>query len=301
MRWNDTQLLGFSVRNITELERVIRLGVNLVEVKLERMAKSGFALYEYNGSNFKLNDANLHELRKLRKFATVHFHLPIENCIDPEKETGLNIGILEHHDIVMERFMMFEKIYHDFGLGSSLTIHPPVISKDGKLLLEEEKLIRSAKRFFDRLDAIRVKEKHQTTIGLENMTDIKTKAGNLGYLPRHFKRMLKDTRTIGLTLDTGHRRLTEDFRVRDFISLGFIIEKIHFHGNSGKFDPDNWDDDQHLLPNRANVHSNKNAYDNYLRYFRRHRVPVILEISHLEQYEDLELKKYLGWFMSELD
>ena len=55
------------------------------------------------------------------------------------------------------------------------------------------------------------------------MTDEKKKAGNLGFLPKHFKGMLKNTRTICLTMDVGHRRLTKKFRVRDFLSLGIPL------------------------------------------------------------------------------
>ncbi len=112
--------------------------------------------------------------------------------------------------------------------------------------------------------------------------------------------MLQDTRTIGITIDTGHRRLAQNFSIGKFLSLGFTVNNFHFHGNEGVFNPVDWSDDHHVLPTRENVSANKNAYDNFLRYFRRHRPPIVLEISHLEKYTDHELKIFLLSFQREL-
>jgi sugar phosphate isomerase/epimerase len=108
--------------------------------------------------------------------------------------------------------------------------------------------------------------------------------------------MMKDTRSIDITIDTGHRRLTQEFSIREFLQGGWRVANFHFHGNEGIFNPMDWSDDQHLLPHKENV----KGYDNYLRYFRRHRVPIILEISHLNEYSDRELRGFLGGFKEEL-
>ena len=297
MNWKNKQLLGFSVKSVDEIIRVLFLGVNMIEIKLERLAKSGLPLYNYDNPLFVPNWQNIAKLKEITKGVAVQFHLPVENIINPQKEKGLNISIPEHHNIVIDRFMMLEKIYHAFGSGSVLTLHPPLISAKGKILIGKKKAIKNAKLFFDKLDRIRREQGHKTIIGMENMTDIKTGAGNLGFLPRHFKDILIDTRTIGLTVDVGHRRLAKDFRIRDFLALGIQIVNFHFHGNEGVFNPDNWDDDQHLLPKDDNV----KGYRNYLRYFRRHRIPVVLEISHLERYTDRELASFIKRFKIEFE
>ncbi|MCD4761988.1 hypothetical protein K8R32_03450 [bacterium] len=297
MNWKNDQLFGFSAKSVDDIDRILSLGVNMIEIKLERLEKSGFPLYRYNNPSFTPNWQNIAKLKEIIKGVAVQFHLPVENIITLEKEKGFNISIPEHHNIVIDRFMMFERVYRAFGLGSVLTLHPPLISANGKILIGKKKAIKNAKLFFDKLDRIRREQGHKTIIGMENMTDIKTGAGNLGFLPRHFKDILIDTRTIGLTVDVGHRRLAKDFRIRDFLALGIQIVNFHFHGNEGVFNPDNWDDDQHLLPDDDNV----KGYKNYLRYFRRHRIPVVLEISHLERYTDQELLGFVGRFKREFE
>jgi hypothetical protein len=195
---------------------------------------------------------------------------------------------------------MLEWILRRYRIGYCVTVHPPTVSIDGKMILDEEEVLINTKICLDRLDAIRVSENHQILIGIENQTDIKQKAGNLGYLPVHFRKMMKDTRSIDITIDTGHRRLTQEFSIREFLQGGWRVANFHFHGNEGVFNPKNWNDDQHLLPHRENISENPNAYDNYLRYFRRHRVPIILELSDLDGYTDKELIEFLIGFREEL-
>lgn len=296
MNWKKEQLLGFSVKTIDEIERIISLGMNLVEIKIERLKEDGLGLYEYDGSRFSIREDNLTKIAQITKGVAVQFHLPVEEYISKKDEKGFNIGVLDHHDIVLERFSLLEEIFRKFALGSVLTLHPPLISAKGKILIYEREAIKNSRIFFERLDDLRLKNDHKTAIGVENVTDPKTAAGNLGNFPKHFKGMLLNTRTIGLTLDTGHRRLAEYFRVRDFLSLGFPIVNYHFHGNDGNFDPDNWDDDQHHFPNSGNI----KGYDNYLRYFRRHRPPIVLEISDLKDYSDRDLLDFVNALRNEL-
>lgn len=298
--WRQKQQIGFSVKSLAELERIVALGVvNMVELKPEKFASSGLPLYLYlpGGGRFAFNDPAIYKVRDLAKGLAVQLHLPIEKKIDLADELGLNMGVLEHHDVLLERFRMFEELYESYGLGGVLTIHPPQVFRNGKVLLEEKDALANAKIFFDRLDALRLQWNHQTLIGVENQTDIKLKGGNLGYLPAHFKAMLRETRTIGLTVDTGHRRLAKAFTVREYLALGMPFVNFHFHGNAGEWNPENWDDDEHLLPTEQNV----KGFKNYLRYFRRHRTPIVLEISHLEKYTDAELADFVRKLRKELE
>jgi hypothetical protein len=74
--------------------------------------------------------------------------------------------------------------------------------------------------------------------------------------------------------------------------LGFSLPTVnfHFHGNAGKFKAEDYDDDEHRLPTPRNVRKHKN----YIRYFRRHRTPVVLELSNLEQYSDKKLRNFIA-------
>ena len=298
MSWQDFQYVGFAVKSMKELHRMKRIGATVAEIKLDKFAKSGHPVYFYKDGYFTLNVPVIEQIAKFAKINNIRiqWHLPIEGLIDVTRESGLNMGIIAHHDIIIERFVMFEWILHMYGIGHCVTVHPPTVSVDGEMILAEEETLINTKMCLDRLDIIRIQCDHNILIGVENQTDIKQKAGNLGYMPFHFRRMMKDTRTIGITIDTGHRRLTQEFSIREFLQGGWQVMNFHFHGNEGIFDPKDWSDDQHLLPHKENV----KGYDNYLRYFRRHRVPIILEISWLNKYTDRELIEFLIGFREEL-
>ncbi len=298
MSWQDFQYVGFAVRSMEELLRMPIVGATVAEIKLDKFAKRGTPVYFYDGERFKLNKQVIIQIANFAKANSVRiqWHLPVEGAIDITHESGLNMGIIAHHDIIIGRFVMLEQILCKYGIGHCTTVHPPTVSIDGQMILDEDEALMNAKICLDHLDTIRVNERHQMLIGIENQTDIKQKAGNLGYMPFHFRKMMKDTRSIDITIDTGHRRLTQEFSIREFLQGGWRVANFHFHGNEGIFNPMDWSDDQHLLPHKENV----KGYDNYLRYFRRHRVPIILEISHLNEYSDRELRGFLGGFKEEL-
>lgn len=293
MSWKDRQLIGLSIKSPKELKWIRSLDiVNMVEIKVEQFDRAGFPLYGYEDGNFYPHDDNLKKLswEMCDGLDAVQFHLPMEKSINCKIESGLNMGISAHHEIYLRKFQLLEEIFQRYKIGSVLTMHPPLIRAKKKNILHEGDAIRNAKIFFAQLDELRLVGNYQTKIGLENMSDPKTVAGNIGFLPAHFKTMLRDTRTIGVTVDTGHRRLTENFKVSEFMKLGFETVNCHFHGNAGLINPDSFVDDTHDFPHGkiADAEENVRGYRNYIRYFRRHRTPVVLEISHLEKYSDAE-------------
>lgn len=216
--WQQKQLLGFSVGNGAELERALRLGVNLIEIKINKFKRCGIEIYHSVNSIFTRNDEILNlillKIKEEKRRVCVSFHLPAEDMINIKYELGLNIGIMEHHDLILKKFILMEEIYRDTGLGAIITFHPPLISIGGKTVLSENEALKNSKIFIGRLDAI-------------------------------------------------------------------------------------WKDDQHLLLTKKNL-GNDNAYENFLRYFRRHRVPIVLEISHLERYTDEELLAFIKNLKKEL-
>ena len=291
-RWMQKQLLGLSVKNLDELKRAIVLGANMVEIKLEKFAENGMPFYTYGkDGRFYLKHKNLECIAAIAKKANivVQFHMSIERCVDLKKDTGINVGFLSHHYVAILRFIMLEKIYREYGIGSVFTVHPPTISFDGKSFLKTKEALKNARIFFERLDEIRLKEKHQTLIGVENQTSPKLKAACLGDHAKHFKKMLRNTRTIGTTIDSGHRLLAKYFTVTELLGFSIPPVNFHFHGNAGVFKAENYDDDEHRLPTPHNVWK----YKNYVRYFRRHRTPIVLELSYLEQYSDNKLMNFI--------
>lgn len=297
MSWQDIQKVGFSVKTWVEMERVVKFsGINMLEVKLESFAKHGYPLYSYNDGKFSPNVSNL---ASICQFADDHnlflqFHLPIEREGSLASESGINVTFEAHHNIALARFMMLEEIYRSTGIaGSVITMHLPTIGYDGEDLIDEKSALEMTHKFFMRLDEIRIRKNHKMKIGLENATDPKKKAKTLGYLPSHFKSILKGTRTIGLTTDLGHRNLARNFTIREFWQLGIPFVNCHLHGNGSIFDADSFDDDEHNFATPLNVSGKQKGYKNWMDQFHRHRFPIVLEISHLERYSDEEIKAYL--------
>lgn len=298
MNWKKRQLIGFSVKSMNELIRVIELGINMVEIKLGNFASAGTPLYYYADEKFSVNTEVLQSISSLvcSRNIAVQFHLPLENKVSLKTEKGINIGLKEHHNAAMQRFMILEMIFREYGIGSVITMHPPMVSSKQKQLISENKALNNAKKFFDSLDLLRIKENHCTLIGLENQAIPKKLAGNLGYETEHFKIILRDTRTIGITIDVGHRLLAPGFKVSDFMKLGFPVVNCHFHGNPGILNMDNFNDDLHELPRGRSKGKDGNVkgYKNYIRYFKRHRHPITLEISRLERYSDNEFADFVA-------
>lgn len=304
MDWMREQRVGFAAHSIYDFERTLRLGASMVELKLEKLANRGEKLYFLDDGEFIPNEKNIRKVVALAKksSAQVQLHLPVERCVDLGKETGINVAFLEHHDIAIKRFVFHEWLYRTYGIGRIVTVHPPAILYNGKRFISEEEAIANTKIFFDRLDQIRLKDGHRTLIGVENMTSVKHKSGNIGYKVRHFGGMLRDTVTIGLTIDTGHRLLTgygdddKVFHIKELFGTGIRPVNFHFHGNEGKFNFIDWGDDQHEFPTNDNV----KGYKNFIRYFRRNRTPVVLEISNLHKRTDQEIIEFLDDFWRKL-
>jgi len=291
--WMCEQLIGLSVKSWDELMRAIMLGANMVEIKFEKFAENGTSFYVYRrNGRFYPDRKNLGRLTSIAEEnnISIQSHLPIERCVDVNQETGINVGFLSHHEPALRRFVMLEEIYRERGIFSVNTVHPSTISFDEKQILKIEEALENARIFFEKLDAIRLREKHQTLIGLENQTAPKFLATCLGDHSDHFKKMLRNTRTIGTTIDSGHRLLAEHFTVTELLGFSLPPVNFHFHGNAGEFRLQDFNDDQHMLP----MHENVKGYDNYIRYFCRHRTPIVLELSHLEKYSDKELTDFIA-------
>jgi len=294
MSWRDKQFIGLSIQRPKELKRITALNlVNMVEIKVQQFSQAGFPLYLYRDGYFYPDDKALKKLsfELCDGLEAVQFHLTMGGSINPKIESGLNIGVIEHHEIYLRMFQMFEEMYGNRKIGSVLTLHPPLFKAKKRSRLSEEEAAKNAKIFFAKLDELRISANHQTKIGLENMPDPNSIYGIIGYLPAHFRTMLWDTRSIGVTIDTGHRRLADDFKVSEFIRLGFEVVNCHFQGNRGKSNSNSLNDDIHEFPHGRTESEEENVYGykNCIRYFRRHRTPVVLEISNLGKYSDEKL------------
>ncbi len=152
--WKQEQLIGFSVKDLKEVKRVSKIkGINMVEIRLSSFAERGMTLYEFKEGIFIPCPDNLARVKKItQKKLKVQFHLPFENQIDPAQERGLSMAISEHHPFLLQRFEMFNQILIDYGLGETLTIHPPQIVAKGKKIATFTEALKSANSFFWSLD-----------------------------------------------------------------------------------------------------------------------------------------------------
>ncbi len=298
--WKSPQLIGFSAKNFQELKRVIEIVkralvnkenfIPVVEIKPGSFSKYGMPLYMFNQGIFEPHLENLDNLEKAVKGCVVQFHLPYENQIDLNQERGLSIAIPEHHPFLLQRFEMFDEILKNYGLGETLTIHPPQIVIKGKKVATFTEALKNASAFFWKLDRrIRIK-KWEFFVGVENQTDPKKDSATLGYEITHFREMLRKTRTIGLCVDVGHRKLSKRLRIRDLFQLARPVEVVHFHTNPGEWISKDHRDDMHKLAFSDNV----DGYYRLLETVMVWRIPLILEISYLERYSDKELENYVS-------
>lgn len=248
-------------------------------------------LYELEKGKFIPCPDNLKAIEEISKKndLVVQFHLPFEDRIDSTQERGLSMARSEHHLLLLQRFEMFNQILKEYGLGETLTIHPPQIVAKGKKIATFTEALKNACSFFWELDQMIIRHDWHFFVAVENQADPKKDSITLGYEATHFREMLRKTQTIGLCIDLGHRMLAEHLRIRDLVQLGLPIENIHFHRNPGEWVPEGYGDDVHKLVFSDNV----DGYYRLLENVRRWRIPLVLEISHLECYSNQELEEYV--------
>lgn len=301
MSWRDEQSIGFSVQSPEDVERSLKAGANIVEIKYDKFAENDFPLMHYHLASLDFQHQINHEnTMKLKGYAgnmKIQAHSALETTIDPTVESGLNIAIPSHWPMYLNKFMVFEEWYQKYGIGPNFTVHPPVISIGGKEIMSKDQAIEMSRLFIKKLDFMRMACCHKTNVLYENQTDPKEKCGCLGNKAIHFREIFKNTITMGICLDTGHIRLATDNTTREMIQVALPILNVHFHGNAGIFDAVDWKDDEH----QPAAYYNVKGYQNFLFYFMRHRPVVILELASLKAFSDKDLADMIKQYRAELN
>lgn len=277
-------LFGFHVRSLEELIKVLEAGANVIELKPYHMALSGFPLYEYfgdpghEGSRFKINKTNAKEIRKLTKNCQVQIHIPYEESATPDQEVGLCQTLERHQKTILQRFDLIEKLRTKYGIGKVVTMHPGLFRyidhEHGPVkILSEEKALEANKEFFQTIDPY-FGNRWNFKLGVENVTEPKDLHASLGYTTKQLRFLLDGTSNLGLTIDTGHRNLTNELSVKELMSK-FPVFNMHLHMNRGKPDPTSFRDDTHDFAGQENLPH----FYNYAKAIRRHEIPVICEVD----------------------
>jgi len=293
--------IGFHARNWAELERVVNIeGVSLVELKPDKLReRDNIEMYFYDDKNFVINEPVVKEIKAMcnEKSLSAQIHLPFEKRHDDSEEQGLCQADRSHHDIIIARYEMFGRLLEEYGIGSTLTTHPPAFRFDGKQVWSEQEAIDAGIELYAKVDMLIKKKRYRFRFGIENMVlPKKLGTSNIGYKPEHIDKLISSTSEIGITVDSGHRRLNDEMSVAKLFSYGNVVN-VHFHSNAGIPSDVDYKDDEHILATPKNLP----YYNRYIKSFRRFRMPIVLEIDKLDQFSDKELGRYVMDLRKEID
>lgn len=294
-----TRRIGFHIKRLDELFRIGTIeGVNLVELKPDKMRENGNELYSFNDKIFNINKDLAKQISAFceDKDIQMQIHLPYENSVNPNKETGLCYGIKEHHPLLLDRFKMLAELYHEFKIGKVMTIHPPQLISKGRKLCDYHDGLEHGREFLYALDKERKLNDWDFKVGLENMAGPKKDSQTLGYNIAHLKQLLGETETIGLTVDSGHRLLSKDMSVAQMFSFAQVVS-LHFHTNHGILHSKGHNDDEHEFATYGNlIH-----FNTYIRGIRRRNIPITCEIKNLESVTSRDIQNYVAHLRFLLD
>lgn len=288
---SDKHRVGFHVKSMAELKRLVDLGINLVELKPDKMARAGDVLYSFDGKKFEINEPIAQEIGDLCKEhdVQVQVHLPYEKKNDPSEEQGLCYAVREHHELLMDRFRTVAELHEAYKIGEVIVIHPPQLVASGEEICNYHDGIELGRTFLHYLDMEMRNPDWDFKVGVENMISPKKDSMNLGYSVSQMKYLLGNTKNIGINVDSGHRLLSDEMSVAELFGIAPIVS-LHFHTNPGIFHEEGYNDDAHQFATAKSL----DHFNAYIRSARRFRTPVICEISSLSNIPDKQIQNYVG-------
>jgi len=270
------QLIGVKCRSFSDFGAIEMLPVNLVELKPHKFEPEK-RLYSFDGNNYFADEENVSKLAEAADSAgvQVQFHLP-----DGDFGAVLTAARREHWPRMMNRLEFFSKIVEDNGFRREATFHPPLIRLGDLVFADVQRGLAEGAEFNAQVSKAVEEGRICLKLGMENMGDPLEHAEILGYEFSHFSALLADAPAIGITFDTGHRRLSERLSFREL--LGFLEARkqpdfvtIHFHGNMGRTQFRTHEDDLHLAPDPTNV----KGYQRHLQRLKEKKTPLVLEVN----------------------
>ena len=293
--------IGFHVRNMKEYDLVTNLrGVNLIEIKPESFErKDNVQFWRFNGKDFipNLNLISYVSGQCARKDIDIQIHMPFETKHDSYFEVGLCQADRLHHDLLLKKYDMIGNLNAWHGFGKTLTVHPPAFMFKGEKMCGVGEALDAGRELYWRLDQLKKQKGYEFKVGLENMTPPKNKGTSmLGFTPKHLDFLIGDTSGIGITMDSGHRNLSNEMHISTLFRYALIVN-CHFHSNPGVFSEIDYDDDKHELATPDNLPN----YGRYVKSFRRFNIPVVLEIGDLMKHNPRELEKCVSNLRREIE
>ncbi|NYZ75507.1 sugar phosphate isomerase/epimerase [Candidatus Micrarchaeota archaeon] len=270
------QLIGVKCRSFGDFGVIEMLPVNLVEVKPHKFEPEK-RLYSFDGSKYFADEENISKLAEAADSAGVkiQFHLP-----DGDFGALLTAARREHWPRMMNRFELFSKIVEDNGFRREATFHPPFVRLADLVFTDVARGLAEGAEFHKQVSQAVEEGRIGLKLGMENMGDPNEHSEILGYEFSHFTTLLAEAPAIGITFDTGHRRLSERLSFREL--LGFLESRnqsdfiaLHFHGNMGRTQFRTHEDDLHLTPDPTNV----KGYQRHLQRLKEKKTPLVLEVN----------------------
>ncbi|MEW5955614.1 MAG: TIM barrel protein [Candidatus Micrarchaeota archaeon] len=291
------QLIGVKCKSFDDFSAIELLPVNLVEVKPHKFEPEK-RLYSFDGTNYFADEQNLSKLAEAADAAgvEVQFHLP-----DGDFGALLTAARREHWPRLMNRLELFSKIVEDNGFRREATIHPPWIRLGDLVLSDTPRGLAEGAEFYKQVSQAVEDGRIGLRLGVENMGDPHEHSEILGYEFYHFTALLTQAPRIGITFDTGHRRLSEHLSFRQLLAFletrnqpDFVT--IHFHGNMGRTQFKTHEDDVHFVPDETNV----KGYQRHLQRLKEKKTPLVLEVN-LDQFpiDAIRLKLEELWAAAE--
>jgi sugar phosphate isomerase/epimerase len=277
---SETMHLGMHCRGRRDIEYIkqARAPLTVIEVKPEKFRGPEKLFYQKKGE-FHLDRQNFERLvREAKQLGlTIQFHFP-----DKLGRTALNPGIVEHHHRIVSLFRSIAEAVEEYDLLPNVTFHPPTLMWNRERQLPDgniQEALEITNQLFAKLALEHASQNWPILLGIENQMDPKKDSHVLGYAIEHFQAIMADAPDwINLTIDFGHRILSQDLSVSKLLAFAKSREKrvinMHFHENQGE-QTDSYKDDQHSLPLGKQIH----GYLHALNRAVQDRVPLILEVN----------------------
>ncbi len=298
-----TQKVKFGSRffEMDQLGMLVELPVNYLDMHF-RHGKIGFAqtIYKYENGVYAPNVRNLETLQKLsdEEGITILVHLP-----DIKRDNVLTPLMADATERYIDRLRFFNQLFLDYGVGELVSFHPPIVAANGEVFADSTSaVIKAGRKFFEILNKTMHDENWKIKIAVETAGPATTPMQFC--TPLQLVAMLTGlNENIGILADAAHLQLIP----LQLSTLLMLTEKnkipimaLHFSGNNGINQKEQYWGDEHEFPSAKNVLGFEQYLDVANARLSNGGLPVIVELARSELLRALS-EKGIGNFAKDMD